>query len=86
MKVMTLRYPDELDNEIKFINEVNSYNKSKSLMFVQAVHIASAYIKKVKKLKAVTNSYEIKAKIEGDLKIELPWHNDLQRGSSDHLL
>ena len=86
MKVMTLRYPDQLEDEIKQINEVNSYNKSKSLMFVQAVHIASAYIKKVRKLKAVTNSYEIKAKIEGDLKIELPWYNGLKSESNDNLL
>ena len=77
MKVMTFRYPDKLDEDIKIIDGVGAYSGSKTLNIVKAIKISAAYIKKIQGMKTIKDEYAVKEKIEGSLNIKIPWMNSL---------
>lgn len=78
MKSMVFRYNDNLIDDIKIIASIDSYSSSRNLVVVHAVKIAAAYVRKIQKQKNVKEPIDAKWKIQDNLKIELPYVNDLQ--------
>ena len=76
MKVMTLRYPDELEDDIKTVAELGGYSPSKTLTITRAIIVAAGYIKKVQKLKSIKDEYSLGKKVEEELSVKIPWYNN----------